>query len=196
KDSMGNTEILKRGDLQMTSAGTGISHSEKANGSKEVHFLQIWAIPSTPRLQPEYFTRHYSDASKTDQFVKVVAPVDTHGVSEMREGDGPAPVHSSLTMYATLLSQGKSLTQEMKGKKGYVHVVMRSGCNTGVAQGASVKVNGEVLREGDGAYLFIGEGKVDVENVGDSTAEMRLFYLEYSPSLSIYDSHYCIKFML
>ncbi|KAF9018275.1 RmlC-like cupin [Hymenopellis radicata] len=178
KDSMGNTEILKRGDLQMTSAGTGISHSEKAHGSKEVHFLQIWALPSTPRLQPKYFTRHYSDAAKTDQFVKVVAPVDTQGVNEVREGDGPAPVHSPLTMYATLLTQGKSLVQEMKGKKGYVHVVMTSGYNTGVAQGASVKVNGEILREGDGAYMFIGDGKVDVDNVGDSTAEVLLFDLE------------------
>ncbi|KAF8906108.1 RmlC-like cupin domain-containing protein [Mucidula mucida] len=129
-----------RGDLQMTSAGTGISHSEKAHGSKEVHFLQIWALPSTPRL------------AQTDQ---------------CGGGDGPAPVHSPLTMYATLLSQGKSLTQEMKGKKGYVHVVMTSGYNTGVAQGASVKVNGEVLRV-----------MVDVENVGDSTAEVLLFDLE------------------
>ncbi len=42
---MGNTEVLKRGDLQLTSAGTGISHSEKAHGSKQVHFLQIWSLP-------------------------------------------------------------------------------------------------------------------------------------------------------
>jgi redox-sensitive bicupin YhaK (pirin superfamily) len=57
KDSMGNIEILKRGDLQLTSAGTGISHSEKAYGSKEVHFLQIWSVPSVSKLTPKYFTR-------------------------------------------------------------------------------------------------------------------------------------------
>ena len=56
-DSMGNTEVLKRGDLQMTSAGTGIRHSEKCHGSEQVHFLQIWAIPSKSNLTPQYYTR-------------------------------------------------------------------------------------------------------------------------------------------
>lgn len=55
---MGNLEILKRGDLQMTSAGTGIRHSEKAHGTKPVHFLQIWSLPSTRNLTPQYFTRY------------------------------------------------------------------------------------------------------------------------------------------
>ena len=54
---MGNREILKRGDLQMTSAGTGIRHSEKAHGNEQVHFLQIWSVPSLPMLPPQYFTR-------------------------------------------------------------------------------------------------------------------------------------------
>ncbi|KAF7309380.1 hypothetical protein MIND_00308800 [Mycena indigotica] len=58
KDSMGNTEILKRGDLQLTSAGTGISHSEKAYGSKQVHFLQIWSLPSVSRLTPKWIGTH------------------------------------------------------------------------------------------------------------------------------------------
>ena len=57
-DSMGNREVLKRGDLQMTSAGTGIRHSEKAHGQKEVHFLQIWSLPSQSGLKPQYFTRY------------------------------------------------------------------------------------------------------------------------------------------
>lgn len=57
---MGNSEVLKRGDLQMTSAGTGIRHSEKAHGEKEVHFLQIWSVPSTRGLPPQYFTRYAS----------------------------------------------------------------------------------------------------------------------------------------
>jgi redox-sensitive bicupin YhaK (pirin superfamily) len=57
-DSMGNVEVLKRGDIQLTSAGTGISHSEKAHGDNQVHFLQIWSIPSASRLTPSYFTRY------------------------------------------------------------------------------------------------------------------------------------------
>ena len=54
---MGNVEVLKRGDVQMTSAGTGIRHSEKAYGDKEVHFLQIWATPNRSGLSPQYYTR-------------------------------------------------------------------------------------------------------------------------------------------
>ncbi|KAK0440918.1 RmlC-like cupin domain-containing protein [Desarmillaria tabescens] len=184
KDSMGNTEILKRGDLQLTSAGTGISHSEKAHGPRQVHFLQIWSLPSTPRLQPKYFTRHFTDAEKTDSFVRVVAPVDAKGVQkDKREGDGPAPVNSPLTLYATLLSPGKTLTQAMNGKKGYIHVVQTGGYNPGLATGTTIKISGasgpeETLKEGDGAYLFIGDGQVKVENISDKTAEILLFDLE------------------
>ncbi|KAF9265436.1 RmlC-like cupin [Marasmius fiardii PR-910] len=180
KDSMGNTEILKRGDLQLTSAGTGISHSEKTpqNATHPVHFLQIWSYPSVPGLLPKYFTRHFSDEEKKDRFIPVVAPVSAEGIhKDQREGEGPAPVQSPLTMYATLLSPGKIVSVGMKGKKGYVHVVMTSGYNTGRAKGASVKVAGkEVLKEGDGAYLMQEVGtEMVVENVGDSVAEVILF---------------------
>ena len=54
---MGNVEVLKRGDVQLTSAGTGIRHSEKAHGDKQVHFIQIWAFPWKSNLTPKYFTR-------------------------------------------------------------------------------------------------------------------------------------------
>lgn len=182
---MGNTEILKRGDLQLTSAGTGISHSEKAHGNKEVHFLQIWSVPSTARLQPKYFTRHFSDEEKADKWVRVVAPVGAEGVLADREGDGPAPVQSSLTLYANLLSGGKSLERPLEGKKGYIHVIQTSGYNAGKSQGATVRAfskGGEelVLREGDGAYISVGNGgnTLQVENTGDKVAEILVFDLE------------------
>ncbi|KAK7060929.1 hypothetical protein VNI00_000662 [Paramarasmius palmivorus] len=180
KDSMGNTEILKRGDVQLTSAGTGISHSEKCHGASPVHFLQIWSIPSIRGLMPKYFTRHFTDEEKQDTWARVVAPVDADGVLKEREGKGPAPVHSPLTMYATLLSPGKKLALGMQGSKGYIHVVMRSGYNEGKAIGAGVQLAGkEVLREGDGAYLKQEKGaELVVENVGDKVAEVVLFDLE------------------
>ncbi|KAE9404295.1 RmlC-like cupin [Gymnopus androsaceus JB14] len=183
-DSMNNVEVLKRGDIQLTSAGTGISHSEKAHGNKPVHFLQIWSLPSVPCLQPKYFTRHFSDEEKKDTWVRVVAPVDAEGVQKdlregNRQGEGPAPVQSPLTMYATLLSQGTSLSQAMKGPKGYVHVVMRSGYNEGPASGAAIKIAGQTLKEGDGAYLQIPSATdLVVENVGDQVAEVILFDLQ------------------
>ncbi|KAJ7230369.1 RmlC-like cupin [Mycena pura] len=185
KDSMGNVEILKRGDLQLTSAGTGISHSEKTHGLKQAHFLQIWSLPSVSGLKPKYFTRHFSDADKRDQWARIVANVDAQGVlKDSREGEGPAPVQSPLTLYATLLSEGKGLTQTIKGSKGYIHVVQTSGYNTKEATGAGVRVTGAPgveaeLREGDGAYLhFENGGELKVENIGDKTAEVLLFDLE------------------
>ncbi|KAJ7588319.1 RmlC-like cupin domain-containing protein [Mycena floridula] len=185
QDSMGNTEVLKRGDVQLTSAGTGISHSEKAHGSQEAHFLQIWAFPSQPRLQPKYFTRHFSDAEKKDKWVRVVAPVDAEGVhGDQRDGEGAAPVNSPLTMYATLVSKGMTVSQAVIGPKAYLQVVQSSGYNPNAATGATVKVTAgqgveEVLREGDGAYILTGDAKdVQVENLGDIVAEIVLFDLQ------------------
>jgi len=185
KDSMGNTEILKRGDVQLTSAGTGITHSEKTYGSVPVHFLQIWSTPSTPSLAPKYYTRHFSDEDKQDKWARVVARFGSEGVSAEREGEGPAPVQSPLTMYASLLGTTK-LEKKMEGMKGYVHVVQTSGYNAGKAAGAKVKVSagddGEAvtLGEGDGAYIFVGSSgnALNVENVGDSVAEVVLFDIE------------------
>ncbi|KAG7092522.1 hypothetical protein E1B28_008872 [Marasmius oreades] len=180
KDSMGNIEILKRGDLQLTSAGTGISHAEKTpqNATNPVHFLQIWSYPSIPGLIPKYFTRHFPDEDKLDRFLAVVAPVDAPGVQkDQRDGDGPAPVQSPLTMYASLVTPGREVSVQMRGKKGYVHLVMTSGYTTGKAKGGSIKVaDKEVLREGDGAYIMQEHGnEVVVQNVGDTTAEVIFF---------------------
>jgi len=186
KDSMGNTEILKRGDIQLTSAGTGISHSEKAYGPAQVHLLQIWSFPTHPGLTPKYYNRHFSDTEKMDKWCKVVAPVGSEGVTDQREADGPTPVHSMLTMYATILEPGKGKQREMgvdlKGSKAYIHVIQKSGYNPGKASGGSVKVSsgdGEelVLREGDGAYIQVdraGTAALEVENVGDRVAEVVL----------------------
>ncbi|RPD64482.1 pirin domain-containing protein [Lentinus tigrinus ALCF2SS1-7] len=184
RDSMGNVEVMKRGDLQMTSAGTGIRHSEHTHGPKPVHFLQIWSMPSTRGLSPQYFTRHFADEEKKDGWAHVVAPVDGEGVVEKREAPGPAPVHSPIDLYATLLSQGMKVSHRFARQKGYIHVVQTSGYNTKEASGAQVRVSGAEgspldLKEGDGAYIMAAPGEeVVVENVGDRVAEVLLFDME------------------
>jgi len=187
RDSLGNVEILKRGDVQLTSAGTGIRHSEHTSGASAVHFLQIWARPSTSKLQPKYYTRHFADAEKEDRWVRVVAPVGEEGVRDEREAGGPTPVHGGVSMYATLLSPGKSLEHTVPGtagdgkqRKAYVHVVQTSGYNTGPAKGAKVMLKGggqEVqLGEGDGAYVLAEGGEVlELGNAGEGRAEVVLF---------------------
>ncbi|KZV60164.1 pirin domain-containing protein [Peniophora sp. CONT] len=184
-DSMSNMEILKRGDLQMTSAGTGIRHSEYQHGEKPVHFLQVWCLPSQQRLPPTYYTRHFTDEEKTDKWAHIVAPHDDreHGVSTEREAPGPAPVHSPLSLFATILSQGKIVSQKVERSKAYVHLIQTSGYNPGEPEGASVKLTvagkEQTLREGDGLYVHFSQcTEVSVENVGDRTAEIVLFDLE------------------
>ncbi|KAH9935993.1 pirin domain-containing protein [Epithele typhae] len=188
RDSMGNVEVMKRGDLQMTSAGTGIRHSEHQHGGKQVHFLQIWATPDTKGLTPKYFTRHFTDEEKKDQWAHIVAPMGGDGVLEQREASGPAPVHAPLSLFATMLSpQGKlSYAFQARGgsRKGYVHVIQTSGYNAGSASGAHVHVHGAEggpveLKEGDGAYIMAASGEeLAVENVGDRVAEVLLFDME------------------
>ncbi|KAI0064039.1 pirin domain-containing protein [Artomyces pyxidatus] len=186
-DSMGNKEVIKRGDVQMTSAGTGIRHSEYAHGEKQVHFLQIWAKPSTSSLPPTYYTRHFTDEEKKDTFVPIVAPANSPNVSHDREAAGPAPVHAPLSMHATLLSPGRTLDHALQTsgqRKAYVHVVQTSGYNTGESAGAEVKVSAEgaegvTLREGDGVYIVAAPGSVlSVGNAGEKVAEVLLFEMD------------------
>ncbi|KAF9820824.1 hypothetical protein IEO21_01051 [Rhodonia placenta] len=189
RDSMGNLEILKRGDLQMTSTGTGIRHSEKAYGEEQVHFLQIWSMPYKGQLPPTYYTRHFTDEEKKDTWARIVAPAGESGVSDAREASGPAPVHSRLSLYATLLSPSASLPHAFPTdgpgalRKVYVHIVQTSGYNPEAAGGATVRVSGDgasvELREGDGAYIVGEAGKeMKVENAGDRVAEILLFDVE------------------
>ncbi|KAF6759502.1 RmlC-like cupin domain-containing protein [Ephemerocybe angulata] len=206
KDSLSNVEILKRGHVQMTSTGTGISHSEKTHGTRPVHFLQIWATPKQRGLQPKYYTRYFGDEEKRRGFVKVVAPAWSENADLRRDGneveskgnlsdagsevcDTPAPVQSDLTMYATIISPG-SPEREVKlvGSKGYVHLIQTSGYNAGEAAGGEIRIVGVgqpgehlAMREGDGAYLKVtsGDGAVlKVENVGDTEVELLVFDLD------------------
>ncbi|KAL7413813.1 pirin domain-containing protein [Mrakia frigida] len=189
RDSMGNLEIMKRGDIQMTSAGTGIRHSEyNRNTQKQVHFLQIWALPNKSRLPPTYYTRHVTDAEKRQGLVKVVGPNGTEGVSEERETKGPAPVHADLHLFATLLPAASTvyhtfqtpLSNPKSLRKAYIHVVQTSGFNLkeSLASGARVKLNGDLeLGEGDGAFITGGKAGMEfaLENVGKGEAEVLVF---------------------
>ncbi|KAJ6621499.1 RmlC-like cupin domain-containing protein [Mycena sp. CBHHK59/15] len=163
KDSMGNVEVLKRGDLQLTSSGTGISHSEKAHGSKQVHFLQIWSLPSVSHLQP-------NTSQKRDVWACIIA-LSTRGLQ------------SPLTLYATLLSDSESLNQTIKGSKGTSTLcrqrIQRQGCDRCCHQGhRGIGIEVE-LKEGDGAYLHFDKGgELTVENTGDKMAEVLLFNLD------------------
>lgn len=172
---------MRRGDVQLTSAGTGIRHSEKTHGTKPVHFLQIWASPWKRGLTPAYFTRHFTDDEKKDKLVCVVAPAEGSDVevSMDREAKGPAPVQSPVYLWSTLLSPGNKVQHRLLNKQGYVHLIQTSGYNTGPAKGNKISVNGQTqLGEGDGVYIKVaGNGSADIilENTGNDVAEVLLF---------------------
>jgi hypothetical protein len=135
KDSMGSGSVLKYGDVQRMSAGTGVLHSE-FNHSKEkpVHFLQIWITPKADGLKPGYEEKNFSEADKKNKLRLIVSP----------EGqDGSLHINQDASIYASILDEGKSVELSLKsGRHGWVQV----------ARG-SVELNGVLLNPGDGAAI-------------------------------------------
>lgn len=178
KDSMGNLENLRRGEVQFTSAGTGIRHSEyNRNKDEDVHFLQIWAKPNVRRLAPSYKTRKFPDEVKTDRLARLMESVERHSGKD-EEGE-PIPMHADLSMSASILSPGKSVTHELVAegpRKVFLHVVM-GGKSQPKSGGARIRVGEVELGEGDGAFVTgaVGPGKIEVESVGEKKAEFLLF---------------------
>lgn len=109
-------------------------------------------------------------------------------MSLAREADGPAPIRSQLRAYASLMDPGVSITHVFHPRlstdlrKAYIHLVQKSGYNLGKPSGARLRVGAQAdgpiieLREGDGAYLIVGnDAELKVENAGDGEAEFLLF---------------------
>ncbi|KZP13183.1 hypothetical protein FIBSPDRAFT_897572 [Athelia psychrophila] len=188
-DSPGTTRILKRGDVQLISAGAGIYHSEKAQ-NKDVHLLEIWSSRALSNLAPSHFIRHFSDEEKMNEWVRIAAPVNanTPDVSSYQDAPSSARIRSAIAVYATMLASGVSRRRifQLGSTKGYIHVIQTSGYNAGASKGAEIKLSGgdsgttEVeLREGDGAYVMLVPGsEFKVQNIGARVAEVLLFKME------------------
>lgn len=178
RDSMGNLEKLRRGEVQFTNAGTGISHSEyNRNQEEDCHFIQIWSKLDKRGLKPSYCTRKYPDELKQDKLVRIIEAKERHNGKEGPHE--PIEIRADLSMDASILSPGKKVEHELvkEGERNvYLHVIMsdRKQPKTG---GAKIKVGHVELGEGDGAYVTgaTGPGKIEVESVGDRSAEFLLF---------------------
>lgn len=178
RDSMGNLELLTRDDVQFTSAGTGIQHSEyNRNKERDLHFIQVWAKPSVHGLTPSYSTRRYPEECKRDRFVRIMESVDRHSGKDGAQE--PIALHADVSMSASILSPGKTVEHELvkNGPRNvYVHVIM-SGKKQPNSGGATIKLGDVEVGEGDGAYIrgAIGPGKVEIASVGEKPAEFLLF---------------------
>jgi redox-sensitive bicupin YhaK (pirin superfamily) len=136
RDSMGNGSVIRPGEVQRMSAGTGVTHSEKNHSQSEpAHFLQIWITPSRQGLQPGYEQKMYTDEEKRGR-LRLIASSDGR--------DRSVVVHQDVFVFAALLDQGEEITHELTsaGRHGWLQV----------ARGA-VAINGHELNESDGAGL-------------------------------------------
>jgi redox-sensitive bicupin YhaK (pirin superfamily) len=135
KDSMGNGSVIRRGQVQRMSAGTGVRHSEfNPSRSEPVHFLQIWIEPDRRNVAPGYEELEVPESTRRGQLRLVASP---DGV------DGSATIHQDARVYAALLDGDERVEHAIDaGRRCYVHV----------ARGA-VSVNGEKLSGGDGARI-------------------------------------------
>jgi redox-sensitive bicupin YhaK (pirin superfamily) len=135
RDSMGTGSVIKRGDVQRMSAGTGVFHSEfNPSRDEAVHFLQIWILPDTAGLPPSYEQKSFSDEERTGRLSLVAA----------RGGEGGAVrVHQDVRIYAGILGAGSEAVVPLApSRKGWVQVAA-----------GDVVLNGVSLREGDGAAI-------------------------------------------
>jgi len=154
KDSMGTGSVIRPGDVQRMSAGTGIRHSEfNASKTEPVHFLQIWITPEKDGIQPSYEEKTFSPAEKQGE-LRLIGSRDAR--------DGSLKIHQDVDLYATRLSTAQSVTHSLgDGRKVWVQVVR-----------GSVTLNETELRAGDGVAL---EGAQSIELTGRSDAEVLLF---------------------
>ncbi|HSK01012.1 MAG TPA: pirin family protein [Kofleriaceae bacterium] len=156
RDSTGTGSVIRPGDVQRMSAGTGVVHSEhNASDAEPVHFLQIWLIPSQRGLSPGYEQRTFPAADRAGR-LRLVASPDGR--------DGSLTVHSDAAVYAGVLGAGQRAELPLAaGRHAWVHV----------ARGAA-RVNGHELGAGDGLALSEEAGVV-IE--GQRGAEVLVFDL-------------------
>ncbi|HEY3801861.1 MAG TPA: pirin family protein [Kofleriaceae bacterium] len=149
KDSTGTGAVIRPGDVQRMSAGSGVMHSEhNASKTDEVHFLQIWLVPAERGISPGYEQKTFGDAHKRGQFRLVASPDGK---------DGSVTIHTDARVYASLVDAGQSAELALApGRHAWVQV----------ARGTA-RVNGTELREGDGLAVS-NESKLALEGVDNA----------------------------
>lgn len=156
KDSLGTGAVVRPGEVQRITAGTGVLHSEfNPSTTEPVHFLQIWLTPERRALKPGYEQKTFPDADRRGR-LRLVASRDGR--------DGSVTIHQDADVYATLLEPGESLTHSVRpGRSVQVQI----------ARGA-VTLNEKPLTAGDGAFV---SDEAAVKLIASEPAELLLFDL-------------------
>ncbi len=134
RDSLGTVGVLRAGELQRMTAGTGVLHSEKNNTGQELHFLQIWLLPERKGLTPSYEQKGFPEKERQGRFRLVVSPDGQ---------EGSLKVHQDVRLYSTLLGKGERTEYALApGRNAWLQVARGSG-----------SLNGVELKAGDGVAV-------------------------------------------
>ncbi|WP_313113916.1 pirin family protein [Aequorivita sediminis] len=141
KDSMGNVAVIKEGDVQVLSAGTGITHSENnKNKDKEVKFLQIWVFPKEREVKPRYDQISTRDIAKENEFYQVLSP---------NKDDQGVWINQDAWFHIGKFEKGKSKEYKIKREGNGVYAFILEG---------EVEINGEKLSKRDGMGVWDTDG--------------------------------------
>ncbi|MCC2668483.1 MAG: redox-sensitive bicupin YhaK, pirin superfamily [Armatimonadetes bacterium] len=156
RDSMGNTSVIRPGEVQRMSAGSGVTHSEyNQSPSEDVHLMQIWLLPGEKGIKPSYEQQLFPAEEKRGRLRLVASP----------EGrDNSVTIHQDAELYVTLLEPGETVSHALRPER---HAWVQ------VARGA-VTLNGMSLQAGDGAAVSAEER---LEITGAESAEVLVFDL-------------------
>ena len=156
RDSLGTGSVIRPGDVQRMSAGTGVRHSEfNGSATEPVHFLQIWIEPAARGIAPGYEQKAFSDADKRDRLRLVASPDGA---------EGSVTIHQDARVYATRLAAGREVVHRLApGRHAWVQVTR-----------GALTVGPERLAHGDGAAI---SGERTVTLTGEQDAEALLFDL-------------------
>jgi len=190
---------MKRGDVQFTTGGTGIAHSEQNESAHPVHFLQIWALPWKRGLTPRYHTKSFSEDAKRTAFLPILSPLKAGQDASAQEEERAEPVlpdtipiHADFVMAAGIIGAGERFQWVVGGeatreeeRRVYIHVPMTQEGKSRVKLDVNRNGNGNgnaggkgkeeiVLEEGDGAFVEgVKRGDVlGVQSVGEVEAEV------------------------
>jgi quercetin 2,3-dioxygenase len=154
-DSTGTKAVIKQGDVQVMSAGTGIIHSEKnKNSDQQVKFLQIWIFPKKKNVEPRYDQKTFTDSEKQNRLATVVSPIGTN--------DGGVQLHQDAWFHLGKLDKETSLTYNLKKKGNGVYAFVLEG---------DVTINEIALNRRDG----LGISETDTLSVkADNNTEILL----------------------
>jgi quercetin 2,3-dioxygenase len=147
KDSMGNGSVIKPGDVQRMSAGTGVRHSEFNPSSHEpVHFLQIWIQPAERNIEPSYEEKRFAADEKRGRLRLIVSP---------DRADGSLLIHQDARIYAGVFDRDERADLKVaRGRRIYLHVAR--GALT--ANGSTLEA-GDALRISDGSVLALSQAR-------------------------------------